>query len=69
MKIAASTPATRALLDEMLNGLSQLRDGWIEFAGSEVYTFHSATTANRNRVTISAASRKYWVLADASIPT
>ena len=69
MKIAASMPATRALLDEMLSGFSQLRDGWIEPTGRSVYTFHSATTANRNSVTISAASRKYWVFADASIPT
>ena len=53
----------------MAKGLSQLRLGVTDPSTSPNQTRPRATTEKMIRVTISAPSRKYWVLAEASMPT
>jgi hypothetical protein len=69
MNTATRIPEVRPPRSSMAKGLSQLRLGATEPSTSPNQTRPRATTENRIRVVISAPSRKYWVLAEASMPT
>jgi hypothetical protein len=68
MKTARRKPADSALNDSP-TGLNHDSDGVIAWSPAvPAYTCHSATTEKIARMASSAASRKYWVRADSSMP-